>query len=287
MRSPEQTPAQITFNLEEGLRLARTAEPRKIDPESFADLYGPAIVQTDLEEAAKLKAIFRQREGADRKTMHQYAEVFEAVLAYQGEMNDWFGENAHLIRASEYDDFKNGVDIIAEIKLGDDGAEHLALALDISFQKEGAWEKGGRLRQEIERGALAKIKYFVSKHLPFRGELRDLPRFAILAKKDTLAEVAKLWLETPSGSAKILENHPLQFQILEQLQEQCLAFIPYARLHHQEKTARAYEKALRIIEKIIAEKQSSDTPAEDNDQRDEVSREFVDYLRSLTERGAQ
>lgn len=285
MKSLEQGLVPTTFNLEQGLHLARTAEPRKIDPESFADLYGSAVVETDLKEAAELKLVFRRRENADRATMHQYAEVFEAVLAYQGEMNNWLGENAYLIRTSEYDDFKNGVDVIAEIKLSDDSAEHLALALDISFQKEGAWEKGGRLRQEVEKGFLAKIKYFVSRHLPFRGELRDLPRFAILAQKDTLAEVAKLWVETPSGAAKRLENHPLQFQILEQLREQCLAFIPHARLHHQEKTARAYEKALRIIDKIIAEKQAPGTYVEDDGQRDDVSQEFIDYLRSLATHG--
>ena len=43
------------------------------------------------------------------------SEALEIIIINEGEINNWFGENAYLVRTTKFDDFINGFDGILEI----------------------------------------------------------------------------------------------------------------------------------------------------------------------------
>jgi hypothetical protein len=250
--------------------LARDA----IKPHDFIKLYGQENVHTDEEWVRKREAEIAATSTPETQEALALSRVFEAIIHLHAELSDWFGPRAHTIRASRYDDLKNGVDEIMECQLGRGAAAHLALAIDVTFSPN-IRDKFERIREEIDRGELATVKYFHSEYMHFRGQLSNVPRVIIGADCRTVKELADLWL---NDKKRKLGEHQIQFQILEEILSQLKTFRAYAEQRGKTDLVDIYERAEGLVVKIWEQKRKA---LEDNGLRDNVFASIKDYLKEF------
>jgi hypothetical protein len=217
-----------------------------IDPHDFDDLYGVDNVNRDIAEAESLKALFAARD-AKRPELARYqrrARFFEAVVC-SGDENDWFGPEATVVRTAEYDDYK-GVDAVLELTHSDNPT-HIALAIDVAEMGQ-IEDKLKHIRENIQRGKMARVKYFVSDQ-GFRGELSKIPEVIVAAFGDDLYELSLLWAQKSGRDA--IAKHPIQLQLLEEIRIQLVSFRAFAAFLERNDLLPAYDRVLTIVEGII------------------------------------
>ncbi len=245
----------------------------KID--DFADLYKASIIAADRESIERKKAHFEHHPGERR------AQILEAMLGTQIELSDWFGSEAQTIPTSEYDDLFNGVDTAVEFSQ-ENSFQHLALSIDATSSLHAITEKLARIRNDILRGNLTKIKYFVSEQMHFRGEQGQVPKVVVGADHQTIKELSDLWLNvdnlkkiasqreqtgtplTPEAQEANherfvwfrdrLARHPIQVEVLQQIKIQLETFARFAEKNRQDILAQRYQAMLSIIDGIIESK---------------------------------
>jgi hypothetical protein len=216
----------------------------------FSDLYGNSVIEEDEKYTQEKENIFHEQMTPQTAKLLQLAEILEAIIFEAIEQQNWFGENAFTIKTSRFDDIKNGIDTVVEFVEEDSSASHLALAVDATFNQD-LDKKFDRIKGEIDRGELATIKYFISDNMHFRGELKNIPRAVVGAEVKTIKELARLWIERKN---KELAEHPILFQVLEELLIQFKEFEKYAIKTNQDSIAQKYGLAKTKIEKILAQK---------------------------------
>lgn len=215
-----------------------------VKPEIFTDLYGEKGVADDLNKVEEYEKKFSP--DAAKKT----AEVFEAIML-TGELHNWFGGSAETIKTSRFDDIFNGTDMIIEFEEISRRFSHLGVAVDVTFGTTSLEKKFSRIKNEIDRGELAKIKYFYSQKEHFRGERSNIPRVIIGVEHTKVVELAALWLRKEN---KILANHPVQHLILEEMALQLEILKNYCKKTGKTDLSPLYEKDLIIIRDILKEK---------------------------------
>jgi len=224
-----------------------------IDLKEFTDLYGKDNVEKDKKYVDEMEKKFTQEDMPEQIESNKLATIFEAILHDHAELSEWLGPNVYTISTSRYDDIKNGVDTIAEFIEKERSASHLGLAIDATFSLD-INKKIRRIKNEIINGQLTKVKYFKSNKINFRGELSKIPKVIIGADAKTIQELGKLWFKKRN---KELAEHPIQFQILDQILMQLETFEEYAKRNNQHGIAEIYKKTHEIILKIYNEKVSS------------------------------
>lgn len=177
--------------------LSRKAEnvnrSSSLNMEPFIDLYGLDNVKRDYGEIAG-KMLGFEKSSSVAETM---GPIFEAAFLDIGQKGKWFGEKSELVRASKYDDIKNGVDTIATIVTPDNSARHLAIASDLTFSYPKASEKFNRIVGNVASGKLAEIKYFHSELLHFTGKISNVPRTVIGLEARNLNQMLLHWIKEP------------------------------------------------------------------------------------------
>jgi len=160
----------------------------RISMNDFYDIYDKQKLNDDRRDLTDIKEKFARddkplnaKEMAKEERRKRVSEAVEVTLAYCGETQDWFGENAYLIRTSEYDDVINGVDLVVEFDLGseDDEPRRVALTVDVTTAVEKSV-----LEKKIKRNAektftrkgdkKAQIKYFKSEANDYKGPLENI-----------------------------------------------------------------------------------------------------------------
>lgn len=216
-----------------------------VNPEIFTDLYGKENVERDINKVKEYESKFSP--DSAKKT----AEVFEAIML-TGELHNWFGQNTETIKTSRFDDIINGTDMIIEFEEeANKRFSHLGVAVDVTFGTTSLEKKFTRIRDEIDRGKLAKIKYFHSQKEHFRGERSNIPRVVIGVEKNKVIELAALWLRKENLA---LSKHPVQRLILEEMALQLEILKNYCEKTEKHDLAPLYEKDLAIIQNILKEK---------------------------------
>lgn len=225
------------------------------DPRDFIDLPGSTedSVILDEREIERLKKIFAGNEAQDPalKESKEFAAALEALIMINAELCNWFGSDARTIRVSEYDDIKNGVDFIIRFPDG------VTIAVDVTASERQLGKKFDRIRDEIDRGELAEIKYFYDEDADERGTLKNIPRVIIAADGRTIGELGELWLKNKNEKErkegkKDLERHFIQIQMLKEIELQLEAFIGYAS--GREEIISRYEDVLQKVKEILGEK---------------------------------
>ncbi len=222
----------------------------EIKPESFIDLYTKSAVEADIEYVQKMERIFQTNNTEIDKQHLIAASILEAIIFEQGEQSDWFGPNASTIKTSRYDDLRNKIDSVIEFNEEENRASHVAFGIDVTYASS-AHDKFKYIKDRIDKGELARIKYFVSESISFRGELSQIPLTVISTHYDTINQMAADWITTDKIS---LAGHWIQFQILEELVEQCSLFSNYAKKVNQLRISQSYSNLQKIIEKVLADK---------------------------------
>lgn len=207
----------------------------------------------DVEYVKEMKAKFKidmEMDNPEQRFIRVLAKVFEALIIEQIGTNEWFGHGTEIKKTSDYDDIKNKVDAIAEIKTGPMSSSHLALAIDITT-KTDSQKKFDQIVEEIKGGHLTGIKYFISDHLHFKGSVSNVPRVIVGANKETILDAVDKWVENNNAE---LREHILRAIVLEEIKVQLEKFRDFANGIGQTKVAEIYQKTLTLIEKIIADR---------------------------------
>lgn len=199
-----------------------------LNPEDFRGIpsYKDEDIERDIEYVREMEHRFDEESTTEKKEQKKFAKILEAMLNELIELYDWMGPDATTITTSDFDDIKNGVDMVAEFQNKEErSASHLALAVDVTFASD-IGKKIERIQREIERGEMAHVRYFESEFLGERGELPKLPRVVIGADMDTIKSLGVLWL---AEDKKALAAHEMQKVILEEVRIQLESFAEYAR----------------------------------------------------------
>jgi hypothetical protein len=268
--------------IEDASLVAMCHEARKytkadeIKIEDFKDLYGEKNIENDRLYVEGMEKKFKEDLTPEKKKLNQLAAVFEAIIYEHGELSDWFGPSAFMIKPSRYDDIKNGVDEVVEFQIDEYSASHLALAIDVTFSHE-MQNKFERIKKENDTGKLTKVKYFNSDHLNIRGELSRVPRVVVGAEARTVKELGELWMEEKN---KELGKHSIQFQILKEILMQAKVFSRYANQKGKSEIAGIYDKMAIIVEQIYKDKlkEQNNTTVDFDDVFYSMERELDNFL---------
>jgi len=256
-------------------RAQREIERDSVDPEEFRDLYGDTGVDEDLAYVTRMEEVFASGASHETQETHKVATVFEAIFHDQAELSEWLGPDAMTIKTSRYDDIKNGIDTVVETRHDDRTASHLGIAIDVALGPD-LDKKFQRIKSEIERGELGQVKYFKSEHMHIRGEFRRIPRVVIGASGKVVHELAELWLEKKNQD---LAEHPIQFQILEEMELQFVAFQAFARKAGQDGIAGLYRQALEDVRAVLVMKKEQGI--RDSGDRDEVFSSIKSWMKNF------
>lgn len=248
------------FNNEEYLNelLVMAAKANKIDRiayKDFIDLYGQKTVKSDVDWVKQQKANHQEKNSPSEIWHKKVADILEAILHQQIEANNYFGENVWTIKTCSYDDFRNHIDSILEIRHPEQkSANYSGIALDVTSAShpDRLAKKVNRILDKIKRGELAKIKYFQSEFLNIRGEKSNVPLFVIGCDLKHTEELARLW---HNDKQHALAEHPIQVLLLKQIIQQAQLYHDYAKKVNQPEIATIYQQILDEFTAIATERQ--------------------------------
>ena len=237
-----------------------------IQVEEFRSRYGDVRVDRARAYEEECEAGFEKETNPVVRNSMELGLILEG-LVYDGEKNDWFGENGFTVKTSRYDDYKNKTDVVLVLKEAE-GKTHLALAIDVVSSKN-VTPKFAQTFEAVTKGELSRVEYFREKthegeESDFLGELQNVPKVVIGAEAQTVRELAESWVEEKNS---VLATHFVQFQILEQILLQCETFAALATTRHQPLVAEKYKQTGQVISRILDAK---NTKVKDTGERDGV-----------------
>lgn len=222
-----------------------------IQAPEFAALYTKESVMDDMRKVKNAELKFAERRENDSE---KTAKVFEAIMVTQGDVSssDWFA-GASILKTSRYDDYFNHTDLLAEWHTATNNPEVLALAVDVTFGQGQIERKLNHIRGDIDRENLGIIKYFKTRDKSFMGQRNNVPRVIIGSGRQTIADMATLWLNQEGDR---LRDHGIQRALVDEIRLQLTSMREYAHQTGKKKAADAYDRSLSITQRIVDAKGS-------------------------------
>lgn len=238
-------------------RAIKTLKENSISLDEFEGLYDQKKLSRDREK------VERKESGFAHESHKQYADVLEAIIFDQTKAGVWFSENTRAIKTSSFDDYYNGSDLILELEDTARTLSHLSLSVDVTFGTSTEKEKIAHIKKNIDDGTLGQIDYFKSSRSQFRGELSRIPQVIIGVEKDTVINLANLWMDKHEHPelAKTLDEHPIKRLILSEILLQLYTFRTYAGETNKQDLVTIFEKDIQLLEEILRNQASVDTSA--------------------------
>lgn len=154
----------------------------------------------------------------------QLSEILQAMIVDR--LNKHWFKDCKSIMTSDYDDLKVGIDAIMKHKNG--GYLGMAFDFTVTNQDKKIYEKLQKnWANNVEDGNVPTIKYFEDPDTKEKGRLL-VPKFIIGASKKDVEELANAYI---TNNEEVLENHPLKYLILLQIEEQLQAVLDYHELN--------------------------------------------------------
>jgi len=171
--------------------------------------------QAWLSEKKRQKDAFKPKRG----------RILEYALTTQIESSDWLGSNCQTFETTEFDDRK-GTDLVFEWQEQENGHPiHLAVDVTVGESQECIATKEKNIKEDLESGKLAWVKYFKSPHNPnIEGAIRHIPKVIIALSREGTGSLCKDIVNKSPG--EMIDN-PEQLLILEQIKQQMIDQIEY------------------------------------------------------------
>lgn len=278
------------------------------NPTAFTDIYPRKEIGEDLNYLRKIKKRIEnndinlgQREREILEENMKRGKCLEIIVADQGDSGNWFGEYAMVTKTSEFDDIKNGVDMV--IEFDKEEPERIALAVDASTASNlNVIEK--KIKRNIEKleheTHLQEVKYFKSQISNengeyYKGVIRDLIPVVIGADKhnvdslfQTFSELKFLEKDKTEG-AKIrrreirneLARNPLQSIFLKEIQIQLETYKEVLK-NKSDKAVSETESLLEIINEVLRGKEEEDIYFKKNNLSDQTYSNIKEVCENLT-----
>lgn len=205
--------------------------------------------KTFADQAAALDTDKREKQEMSVKLAH----CLEGIIL---NAKTWFGPTSKVYPTTKWDDYYNGVDLVAERMTGD-VMNHHGFALDITYAGRNVIaRKINKIVDRIKNGKLGKVDFFKSNDGVFKGQLGEIPLVVIGADGNTMKGLVNLFAEKEDEK---IEDHPVQFQIVDQVLMQCDFFIKIAEQIQdpitKDRITKSYEtlkKDFELIKKLKA-----------------------------------
>ncbi|MFH1582788.1 MAG: hypothetical protein ABIB72_00510 [Candidatus Falkowbacteria bacterium] len=231
------------FNLEEvhdkAKALLNSVKIKERDFKGAGAGYGEEEISKDLCDVLRAKRPDKGFKQEDKTG--GLALVFEGIV-YVGGQQGVFGRGTKVEKTSDFDDTRNGVDIIAEFPEKENQGSCLGLAIDLTIFNQVSSKIDGILKK-INEGKLSTVKYHKKKDGRCGSEI---PLVVVGLEGKTVERLAKLWHEDEEE----LSSDPVQLQIFEEILLQLETYRKYADEHNQPGIAGQYEKYFNIVDNI-------------------------------------
>lgn len=263
------------------------------EPKDFigGEFYTEESIETIEEKVNIYKKLFKEElDKYDDQTKERFemskklADCLEGIIL---NTKSWFGPTSEVYPTTEWDDYVNGVDLVVERMKGGI-MDHHGFALDVTYGGYNTiLKKVNRILGRLKKGNLGKVDFFKSNDGRFKGELREIPLVVIGADGNSMRGLVNLFAEKEDQK---IEDHPVQFQIIEQVLMQCNFFIKIAETIEDEfvsnRITKAYENLKKDFELIKKSKQLLNLNTGVNF-RDTFHENLTDILTGLAEESAE
>lgn len=174
----------------------------------------------------------------------QLSEMLQAMVVDC--TNKYWFKDCKSIMTSDYDDLKVGIDAVMQHKKGG----YLGFAFDFTISNqdkiiynklENGWQKN------IKDGKVPVLKYFEDPKTNQKGSLL-VPKFIIGASKKDVETFADAYL---NNNAEVLKNHPFQYLMLLQIEEQLQTVLDYYETHEKDERLEFAKLQYKKIETIL------------------------------------
>ena len=196
---------------------------------SFSDIYPEKDIERNDAEVLRLQAIFDQ-EPDSAKERNRYSQALEMILVEFA--SSWLP--GFLSRASKYDDFINGIDLVLE--LSDSSGHTHRLGIDVTSSPQKVALKLDDTIKRTRKGLPHQMKYFESELDERRGHI-ELSR-VVLGTNDlaVVSQLVRLFLQYKNAVVsieririrKLIESHPVGKEIAKELEMQLCSFLEIA-----------------------------------------------------------
>jgi len=202
----------------------------------------------------QLKERFSSRDIRDRHSK-EIAEIIEAVLMHQIEMNNWLGADVQTRPTTDYDDFINHVDMLL-FQEGLTTPDHvMGLAIDVTFSSDLNSVRGkiDRIKEGLSRLDIGKIDYFtdgdddLGVEPNYKGEIFNVPRVIVGVGSNNIPSIVSRW---NFGKGRQLEHDPLRAQIIIQILGQLKVYNDFLKHSVKPRNPAKKRKKELIIKKI-------------------------------------
>ncbi|MES2985859.1 MAG: hypothetical protein V4686_01890 [Patescibacteria group bacterium] len=235
-----------------------------------------------IKEGFEDKERFLDEEQKERlHRSHMMASCLEGICLYT---KSWFGPTTKTYPTTDWDDYTNGVDLIAERTQGD-AVNHNGFALDVTFGgPKTVLKKVQSVANKIMNGKLGKVDFFKSDDGKFKGQLNNIPLVVIGASGNTMKGLINHFANPEEDI--YLSEHPFQFQIIEDIIMQCDFFCEIAQqcvdVEKKELIVTTYTKLKQDFEKILQLKAKL-SPQIDRNFRDAFHENLLEAMREIHE----
>ncbi len=177
----------------------------------------------DVEKDFERKLGLESQEIREKSEMaKKLADCLEGIIL---NVKTWFGPTAQIYPTCRYDDYFNGVDLVAE-RMSGDTSRHHGFALDITYAGYTTISKKiKRISDKLKQGELGNVDFFKFNN-NIKGQLAEIPLVVIGADGNTMRGLVNVFAE---GEDQKIEDHQVQFQIVDQVLMQCDFFINLAQ----------------------------------------------------------
>lgn len=173
----------------------------------------------------------------------QLSEILQAMIVDRLNKK-WFKEIS-TIMTSDYDDLHVGMDAIMKRQKG-----YLGVSFDFTVTNKDT-KIYDKLKKEwannIAGGKIPVVKYFTDYDTKEKGRLL-VPKFIIGASKKDVEELANAYL---TDNTEVLENHPLKYVILLQIEEQLQTALDYYETNSGNEKFKFAKQQYENIQKIL------------------------------------
>jgi hypothetical protein len=199
--------------------------PKETD---FTDIYSKAEINIDLAEIETIKSTW-QHSSEQEKTLKDISSLYEGVIADQVGANGWFGPTCESVPASEYDDIKNGIDVVTIFSQNDE-KEYLGLGVDLTFATDKKVLEGKLegIKMSIKNMHLPSLKYFQDPETDEHKKI-SLPKVIIGSRLSSAEKLIRLWGGDDSDRNHKLAEHPVSSKIILESLAQLRYFYEYAK----------------------------------------------------------
>lgn len=238
--------------LDTGEAIGISAEEMSKDLEYTNSVEANIARSNELAEA--IKVLKREIEGKSSEEVAMYYErlghVFEAFL-FSNIRDSRIFRDVILHKTTKFDDLKNGIDFVAEVKSSDDPKAYVALAMDASFSMSPALinKKMERSLGRISSNKLSTVKYFEFEKGASEAQL-GMPRVIVGTDEYSVSSLLKRWhtKETIAESGVSFEEDPVWTFMALQIKDQLKVFIEEAEFHNKKDIATLCKKYLKSLE---------------------------------------